>query len=199
MQVVHLIRDGRDVALSYRAAYFGPKHVYSLARRWQRYVAAAEEAHACLGETAFLQVRYEDLTAAPEQELRRICTFLGEEFSAGMLTQYHEDNAVHSEQRNAANLRQPILSSNTGKWRTQMSRRELRIFEALAGDTLERLLSQGAQPAAGLRAGGTLLLLPRAPSAPGLRHAPQSRGTSTRPAETAAPPLSRSGAVAGSQ
>jgi len=76
--------------------------------------------------------------AAPEQELRRNCAFLGKEFSAGMLTQYHEDNAVHSEQRNAANLRQPILSSNTGKWRTQMSRRELRIFEALAGDTLER-------------------------------------------------------------
>ncbi|MGI9041735.1 MAG: sulfotransferase [Gemmatimonadales bacterium] len=69
--MVHLSRPtGTYVELSARQLYFGPKHVYALARRWQRYVAAAEEAGACLGEAAFLQVRYEDLMAAPEQELR---------------------------------------------------------------------------------------------------------------------------------
>ncbi len=138
MQVIHLVRDGRDVALSYKRAFFGPKHVYPLAARWQQYLAAAEEARAFLGDRAFLQVRYEDLLAAPEEELRRICGFLGEEFAPVMLEYYQEQKTAHSDQRNARNLRCPILSDNAGKWRTQMTDRELRIFEACAAASLER-------------------------------------------------------------
>lgn len=138
VQVIHLIRDGRDVALSYKKAFFGPKHVYPLACRWQRYLAAAEGARAFLGEKAFLQVRYEDLLATPEQELRRICAFLGEDFSPLMLTFYQERKTLRCDQRNAENLRCPVMSDNAGKWRTNMTERELRIFEALAGASLDQ-------------------------------------------------------------
>jgi hypothetical protein len=138
LQVIHLIRDGRDVALSYKAAFFGPKHVYPLARRWQQYLSAAEEARASLGDKAFLQVRYEDLVRDPELELRRICGFLGEEFAPSMLA-YHQDNSTfHADQRNARNLGHPVMSQNVGKWRTEMTPREVRIFEALAGASLEQ-------------------------------------------------------------
>jgi hypothetical protein len=60
-QVIHLVRDGRDVMLSYRSAFFGPKHVYPLALRRRQYLAAAEEVRAALGEGRFVRVRYEDL------------------------------------------------------------------------------------------------------------------------------------------
>jgi hypothetical protein len=33
----------------------------------------------------YLPVRYEQLVAVPEQELRRICAFVGEEYSPAML------------------------------------------------------------------------------------------------------------------
>lgn len=138
LQVIHLVRDGRDVALSHKAAPFGPKHVYQAARRWVTYLSAAEEAQATLGEGAFLTVRYEDLLAEPEPELRRICTFLGEEFAPEMLTFYTGEFAYPTDGRNIANLRKPVLSDNAGKWRTRMSARELRIFEAIAGPELER-------------------------------------------------------------
>lgn len=137
LQVIHLIRDGRDVALSYRNAFFGPKHVYPLACRWQRYLLAAEEARANLGDQAFLQVRYEDLVQSPELELRRICTFLGEDFAPSMLA-FQDRHPFHADQRNARNLCLPVMSQNAGKWRTQMTPREVRIFEALAGASLER-------------------------------------------------------------
>ena len=143
-QVIHVVRDGRDVALSYRSAFFGPKHVYPLALRWQQYLAAAEEARTALGAGAFLQVRYEDLVAAPEQELRRICSFLGEEFAPAMLTFYNEDRGPRRDTRNAENLRRPVMSGNTAKWRTQMTQRELRIFEALAGSALKRYFYETA-------------------------------------------------------
>ena len=138
LQVIHVIRDGRDVALSQKAAPFGPKHVYLAAQRWVQYLSAAEEAHAVLGDRAFVPVRYEDLVAEPERELRRICTLLEEEFTPAMLTFHGEDIAYPTDQRNLDNLHRPILSDNTEKWRSQMSTRELRIFEAIAGPQLER-------------------------------------------------------------
>jgi hypothetical protein len=137
-QVIHMVRDGRDVVLSYRSVFFGPKHIYPLALRWNQYLATAEEARAFLREPAFLQVRYEDLVAAPEEELRRICAFLGEEFSPAMLAYHRERRSSRIEKRNAQNLGQPVMSDNTGKWRTQLTGRELRIVEAVAGDSLER-------------------------------------------------------------
>jgi hypothetical protein len=137
LQVIHLVRDGRDVALSYKNAFFGPKHVYPLARRWRNYLAAAEAARANLGEKAFLQVRYEDLVTDPERELRRICGFLGEDFDPSMLGFYQGGPSFHVDPRNARNLRLPVMAENIGRWRTGMTARELRIFEALAGASLE--------------------------------------------------------------
>jgi len=138
VRVINMIRDGRDVALSYRKAFFGPKHIYPLARRWTQYLAAAEQARAHLGEDSFHQVRYEDLVVNPERELRRMCAFLGEEFNPAMLAYHEAQSTAHSEQRNAGNLRCPIMSNNVGKWRTEMTHREVRIFEALGGAGLDR-------------------------------------------------------------
>lgn len=138
LQVIHLVRDGRDVALSFRAAPFGPKHIYHQARQWIEYLAAAEAAQAVLGDKAFAVVRYEDLVAEPERELRRLCDFLGETFSPAMLN-YYQGNVVYpTDRRNVTNLRRPVLSDNIGKWRTRLTARELRIFEAIAGAHLAR-------------------------------------------------------------
>ena len=138
VQIIHLVRDGRDVALSYRSAAFGPKHVYPLALRWQQYLAAAESARESLSDDAFLQVHYEDLVSAPERELRRLCVFLGEEFSPAMLAYHQTTETWHVDSRNARNLRTAPMLDNIGKWRTRMTKRELRIFESLAGPDLER-------------------------------------------------------------
>ena len=150
LQVVHLVRDGRDVALSYRAAHFGPKHVYHLAERWVAYLAAAEECQAALGPDGFQLLRYEDLLREPEGELRRVCAFLGEPFDLAMLDHHHDQAPYPTDPRNEANLRRPLLSENIEKWRTAMSGRELRIFEALAGGALERYGYPRAVPAARL-------------------------------------------------
>ena len=138
MQVVHVVRDGRDVALSYRAAHFGPKHVYALAHRWVAYLAAAEQARDALGEASFLEVGYERLLRAPEEELRRVCAFLGESFDPAMLSPHTCPVRYPTDPRNEGNLNGPLLAANSGKWAEAMTRRELRIFEAIAGGTLER-------------------------------------------------------------
>jgi hypothetical protein len=138
LQVINLIRDGREVTLSHMTAPFGPKHAYHVARRWVQYLSTAEEAESALGAGAFLSVRYEDLVAQPEMELRRICLFMNADYNPAMLAFHRGDTAYPTDQRNEANLRRPLLAGNTEKWRRHMSARDLRIFEALAGDYLER-------------------------------------------------------------
>jgi hypothetical protein len=136
--VIHMVRDGRDVALSYRAAHFGPKHAFHLAGRWLRYLSAAEDARAAVGEAAFLVVRYEDLLDRPEAVLERLCAFLAETYASQMMTYYRAPAAYPTDPRNEDNLRRPILGGNVQKWRGAMSARDRRIFEALAGEALRR-------------------------------------------------------------
>jgi hypothetical protein len=138
LKVVHLVRDGRDVALSFRAAPFGPKHVYPAAHHWVRYLSAAEAAGAALSEGAFLVVRYEDLVSQPERELRRVCAHLGESYDPAMLG-YHEQGIPYpTDKRNSRNLARPVQADLVERWRGRLTDREQRIFEAVAGDHLQR-------------------------------------------------------------
>jgi hypothetical protein len=138
LKVLHLVRDGRDVALSFRGAPFGPKHVFQVALQWKRTLAAAEAAQEALGPDAFLMLRYEDLVERPADELRRICAFLREPFEEDMLTFYRHEVAYPTDARNLAELRRPVRADSREKWRTQLTGREQRVFEAIAGEELER-------------------------------------------------------------
>lgn len=144
LQVVWVVRDGRDVALSYGRAVFGPKHPWHLARRWVAYETAGREMEAVLGPDRFLRVRYEDLLDRPEEVVRTTCGYLGESFYPSMLDSWRHDGPYRTDRRNAENLRRGILSGNRGKWRNEMSPRDLRIFEAVASDCL---VANGYEPA----------------------------------------------------
>ncbi|MBE9169013.1 sulfotransferase [Pleurocapsales cyanobacterium LEGE 06147] len=137
-KIIHIVRDGRDAALSWQQARFGPKHMYLLARRWVHYLDVIEQVRTAVDSTAFFELRYEDLLANPETVARQICHFLGEEFSPEMLAFYTNDAPYPTDKQNQTNLTKPILATNTEKWRTEMTQRELRIFEAVAGDVLTR-------------------------------------------------------------
>ena len=82
---VHLIRDGRDVATSLAEWPWGPASPVAGAFWWRRKVRAGRRAGARLGPGRYLELRLEDLIQDPESELRRLCTFIGEEFEPAML------------------------------------------------------------------------------------------------------------------
>ncbi|MBX2862464.1 MAG: sulfotransferase [Leptolyngbyaceae cyanobacterium MAG.088] len=138
MQVLHIVRDGRDVALSWKKARFGPKHMYPLAQQWVHHLETAERLKSKLGDKSFLEVRYEQLLQAPEQTMREICTFLHEEFAPEMLAFYKTGTAYPTDRSNQNNLSRPPMVSNIGKWRLDMSAQQLNIFESVAGPTLQK-------------------------------------------------------------
>lgn len=138
---VHIVRDGRDVALSLLDVDFGPDTIEEAALFWKRHVERGLRAGRALGESRYREVRYEKLVTDPEATLRELCDFLGVDFDDAML-RYHQraqrvvrDFPRPLEQRH---LLQPP-TSGLRDWRTQMTASDLARFEALAGDTLEGL------------------------------------------------------------
>ena len=150
---VHVIRDGRDVALSFRETWFAPtRDLAGLARHWAAQIRSTRQQAA--GLDCYTEVRYEDLLAEPADALRRICTAIGLDYDPAMLT-YHREAVgrlsemrdrllpdgvtVISQQRRLDNHRftsTPPDPARAGRWRTEMSVAEQVAFAAGAGDLL---------------------------------------------------------------
>jgi hypothetical protein len=81
--IIRLVRDPRDVALSLQAVPWGARSLLANAYRWQSMDRASAEFFT--RDANSRTVLYEQLVARPEDELRRLCAFLGEEFEPGML------------------------------------------------------------------------------------------------------------------
>lgn len=147
---VHIVRDGRDAALSMlamtRKPRFNlsrPRGVGDFASAWQREVRAAQR----FGRThPYLELRYEDLVAEPESRLRDVCTFLGLEYEPAML-EYHrrEDPSLYADHPRLA--QPPVRDART--WRKEMRLADVKLFEAIAGDLLAELGYERAHPRPG--------------------------------------------------
>ena len=82
-QFIHVIRDGRHAALSQLRV--SNRSLVQGALLWRTGLRTGRPAGSRLGPDRYLEVRLEELAAAPEEQLRRMCAFLGEEFAPSML------------------------------------------------------------------------------------------------------------------
>jgi hypothetical protein len=143
---IHLIRDGRDVALSVRGLWFAPgDDIETLARDWSAGISATRaQGSRCTG---YIEVRFEDLVLDPEPPLRRICELSRLAFEPSMLRYFEtarerlEEIGYSPEPENPVPrlAAEPPEPSRVHRWRRDMGRRERRRFERVAGDTLREL------------------------------------------------------------
>jgi Sulfotransferase family len=142
-QYVHLIRDGRDAAISFLSMSEGiafetwahPRSPAAFASVWRSEVAAARRHGQRLGPGRYLEVRYEDLVADAEGSLRRICSFAALPYEPAM-TDY--TGSESEEKAHQQSLKRP-LTPGLRDWRTQMSAADAGAFESVAGDLLREL------------------------------------------------------------
>jgi len=152
---VHIIRDGRDTALSLRGQWFAPtREIKGLARHWRKEVRAIRRGGAAC--PYYLEIRFEDLVREARTTLERICVFLELPFQTAMLD-YHRgaegrlrelgdqrlpDGRVIGRDSRLARLQRlgsPPDASRIGVWRTGLTLEEQAAFAAEAGDLLEEL------------------------------------------------------------
>jgi hypothetical protein len=153
---IHIIRDGRDVMVSVRQLWFRPGDtVEACAQDWMTRLAQTRALGAAVPH--YLEVRYEALVQQPAATLEEICGFLDLRVEPEMLT-YHvraaERLAEHqaryaadgqvlvSKEERARNQRfvtEPPQPDRIGRWTTELTDEEVRRFEAVAGEWLDRL------------------------------------------------------------
>jgi hypothetical protein len=137
---IHLIRDGRDVAMSWMQTPFSPGSIEETAERWRRYVGRGRKDGREIPDR-YLEVRYEDLVDDPEPVLRTISDFVDLSFDPVMLDHTQRANEIIASVRNPAihqNLQQPV-STGMRDWRQEMSPEDVHTFQVVAGDLLEEL------------------------------------------------------------
>jgi Sulfotransferase family len=133
-----------------------PDTVGLVATRWSRRIERARRQ--AEGIPHYLEVRFEELVAAPEAVLRRVCEFIELDFTQGML-EFHAAAGERLEEMNrdlagreglpaqAAEGRiaphalasEPPRRERVGAWRTDMSAEQVAEFEAEGGEMLREL------------------------------------------------------------
>lgn len=156
VRFIHVIRDGRDVALSYKGLWFGPEDdTAKQANFWKEKIKNAREQ--ALKLPFYMEVRYEDLVGSPHNFLTKICSFISIQFSHKMETYYLSANERLMELMDRKNLngdvivkkdkRRSIFSlvsqkpdvSRIARWKKEMPIEEQKSFESIAGNLLREL------------------------------------------------------------
>jgi len=141
VKYIYLYRDGRDVAVSFKKAIVGEKHIYHLANQWKYDQEACIKLSERINSSRFFALNYETLIANPEVIIKKLCDFLEIAYSENMLDFYnsHESKATAAAGEMWQNLEKPIISSNTRKFHRELAPDELEIFELITKDVLEKL------------------------------------------------------------
>lgn len=136
---IHLIRDGRDVAASFKKTIVGEKHVYHLAQVWKNNYQKAKRVENQVGIERCLTVKYEQLISAPAEVLNQLNAFLGIQIGESALEFFNSEESKVTAAAGTMwqNLTQPILSGNTKKFMSAFTPEEIAIFERVAGAELE--------------------------------------------------------------
>jgi hypothetical protein len=138
---LYLYRDGRDVALSFKKAIVGEKHIYNLAVKWKADQETCIKELNLLNPSRYVKVKYEDYIADSHFFIGEICGRTGIEYKNVVDDFYKSDES----KRTAAggkmweNVTKPVMKDNYGKFLKELTEEEILIFEQVAGDTLVKL------------------------------------------------------------
>ena len=149
--LVHIIRDGRDVACSYkklnksniesRYAPHLPDQINDIASEWTANIVKIRSSFDEVGWEDVYEIRYEDLTAEPVFELKKLCYFLDEPYDEEMelyflKNQTEQQEPVEFLQWKAKTVEKPT-TSEVGKYKIELTESEIGAFENIGAPLLK--------------------------------------------------------------
>ena len=138
---IHLIRDGRDVALSLMNQWFGPNDLISALQFWKERALIGDKMLSMLPADRVFTVKMEKLALHPEDTLRNLCKFLDIDFTPEMLTSFNKNAASKVGGRigtHHTGLSGPLDIGNVTKWDKQLSAADQALAWEYAGSLLEK-------------------------------------------------------------
>ena len=119
-KIIHAMRDPKDVCWSCYTHRFTKGHNYTydlgaLGRYYLRYEEQMRRWHEVLPPGSLLDVRYEDVVAEPEREVRRMLDYIGLPWDDACL-KFHE-NKRPVKTASVSQVRRPLYSSSVARWK----------------------------------------------------------------------------------
>ena len=149
---LHIVRDGRDVACSYREvmsinsqspyAPNLPTGIEDIASEWSSNVLRVDSFLSSLPLANAMTVRYEDLVNDTDRRIREIPRWLGIEFEPSMLDFYRSNQKLKLEPDLTLDWKkrtlEPINSSTIGRYKANLCAFDQECFLKVAKDALRQ-------------------------------------------------------------
>lgn len=119
---IYIIRDGRDVALSLLERPWPPYNIMTCAEYWKQINTPSQTLAILEEKNQLYTVKYEDLLTNPEQKIKEIYLFLGQDLNT----------------KEISDLIGKLKKGNFNKWKTKMSPVQIKLFEQCSANTLKR-------------------------------------------------------------
>lgn len=135
---IHLVRDGRDVAASFKRAIVGEKHIYHIAKQWQNEQAIATNVIKDYGKDRSAILLYEEFIEDPEKALTPILKLLGLKWDSSILNYFNSDEAKNTASAGEMwkNVVRPVDNTNKQHYSEKLTGEDIEIFERITGKTL---------------------------------------------------------------
>ena len=141
--VIHIIRDGRDVALSMERQGYPRQFPWDRSPRrmaaglyWEWIVRKGREDGERLGAD-YVEVRYEDLVETPQKVLDHLATFVGQKLDYEQIRRVGIGSV--SEPNTSFKTESADGLSPVGRWKKHYTPEQIELFEELLGDGLRDL------------------------------------------------------------
>ena len=136
IKVIHIIRDGRDVSLSWMKIWTGPETLASAAQTWKTHIEEKRK-WGQKNPDHYLEIKYEELLDNPKLICQKLSSFLkikkyqeNLNFENSLLANTLSKNSTHPL------LSKPLDKNNQEKWKQEMDNDDIQLFEDIAGSTL---------------------------------------------------------------
>lgn len=145
---LHIVRDGRAVALSLMARDWGPQRALAAAKYWQERVAIGLALELELGPIRVRRVLYEALLDWPRDQLTSLAAFIGLPYHSAM----EQPTGIRLPRFTVEDHKlvgSALIPARASSWRYEMRGRDVEIIEHQTGDLLPLLgydLTCGAHP-----------------------------------------------------
>lgn len=128
---IHVIRDGRDLFLSWRKMDPTKSNTAVVAKEWAYKLSKCRNDLDLYAKGKFFEVRYEDLVRKPENVLKDITSFIGVAWEENMLS-YWKTSEDYIGRHHSELIFKPPTTDSVGKWKNGLTDEEINIFETIA-------------------------------------------------------------------
>lgn len=152
-KIIHITRDYRDNYLSLINVNFEVPIVPLVVYRWKFAYKRMQKLKKRHPELVY-SLKYEDLATDPENQFSKLCTFLGIDYDPSVMSFYQKKTEAEQAYAGSHDLAlvhkslfKPISTDRMNLWKKQMTGRQIRVADLVAGKTAAKAGYERKYPA----------------------------------------------------